>query len=124
MKDLPVFELLRSLRAFEKRNLQFLRTAEDFDLVREIGYHQERGQPLTLKQLYLLDVASMATVQRRLRRLRQAGAIQQARSVNDARSIELRLSPRVAKAFERYAELLVEQVRVLDADQGESQLAA
>lgn len=124
MKALPVFELLRSLRAFEKRNLQFLRTVEDFDLVREIGYHQERGRPLTVKQLYLLDLASMATVQRRLRRLRQAGAIQQVRSGEDGRSMELRLTPKAAKAFERYAELLVDQVRVVDSDQGESQLAA
>ena len=33
------------------------------------GYHQPKGKPLTLKQLFLLGVGSIATVQRRLRRL-------------------------------------------------------
>jgi DNA-binding MarR family transcriptional regulator len=102
----PVFARLHALRAFEKRHLDFLRTIEDFDLIREIGYHQERGEPLTMKSLHLLGVASVPTIQRRLRQLRQAGAIQQVRSKRDGRALELWVTPKVQKMFAKYAELL------------------
>jgi hypothetical protein len=101
-----VFAKLQVLRAFEKRHLDCLETLEDYDLVREIGYHQERGTPLTMKSLYLLNVASVATIQRRLRRLRQLGAIQQLRTKDDARAVELRISPALLKTFTKYGELL------------------
>lgn len=101
-----LFAKLRAIRAFEKRNLPFLATLEDFDLVREIGYHQEQGAPLTMKQLYLLDVASLATVQRRLRRLRELGLVQQLRSASDGRALELHLAPRLLKLLARYEEFL------------------
>jgi DNA-binding MarR family transcriptional regulator len=106
LKMPPVFTRLRALRMFEKRHLNFLRTIEDFDLIREIGYHQERGEPLTMKTLHLLGVASVPTIQRRLRQLRQAGAIQQMRSKRDGRALELRITPKVQRVFARYAELL------------------
>lgn len=101
-----LFAKLRELRAFEKRHLPFIGTLEDFDLLREIGFHQEAGTPLTMKQLYLLDLASVATVQRRLRRLRQLGAIQAVRSEGDGRAVQLRLTPRALRAFQKYCELL------------------
>ena len=65
-----LFAKLRALREFERRHLKQLSTVEDLDLVCEIGFHQEKGQPLSIKQLYLLNLASVATIQRRLRRLR------------------------------------------------------
>jgi len=102
----PVFAKLHALRLFEKQHLNFLRTIEDFDLIREIGYHQERGAPLTMSALYLLGVASVPTVQRRLRQLRQAGAIQQTRSRRDGRVLEMCVSPKVQRVFAKYAELL------------------
>ncbi|SRR5579885_2926600 len=102
---MALFERLRALRAFKKKNLPFLETIEDFDLLLEIAYHQERGEPLTMKQVYLLGIASLATVQRRLRRLREAGAIHQVRSAQDGRTLELRITPRVLRIFSRYAEL-------------------
>ena len=102
-----VFTKLRMLRAFEKRYLNFLGTIEDFDLIREIGYHQECGTLMTMKMLYLLDLASVPTIQRRLRQLRQAGAIQQIRSRRDGRALELRVAPKVRKVFVKYAELLL-----------------
>lgn len=106
-----IFRTLRSLRAFEKEHLDFLKTLEDYNLVREIGFHQAEGAPLTLKQLFLLEVGSTATVQRRLRRLRDAGVIQQRRSIADRRAIELSLAPKITKAFERYGELLYSAAR-------------
>lgn len=97
-----VFERLRALRSFEKQHLGFLRTLEDHNLVREIGYHHVEGKPLTLKKLFLLDVGSVATVQRRLRRLKQLGIVHQRRSDADRRAVELTLSAKCLKVFERY----------------------
>ena len=101
-----VFERLRNARAFSRRHLHFVETLEDVDLILEIGFHQERGEALSIKRLYLLDIASIATVQRRLRRLRQLGAIVPRRSSTDGRSVELVLSSRVLKTYEKYAEML------------------
>jgi len=97
--------MLRSGRAFERRNFEFLQTLEDRDLLCEIGYRQHIA-PLTVKEVLLLGFGSIATVQRRLRRLREMGAIQARRSTHDGRAMELVLSPRVLRIFEQYAELL------------------
>jgi hypothetical protein len=103
-----VFERLRALRAFEKRALPFVKSLEDLDLVVEIGYHQEQHKTLTLKQVFLLGIGSIATVQRRLSVLRQLGVVLLKRSKEDARSFELTLSPKVCKTYRQYGELLDE----------------
>lgn len=103
-----VFASLRALRAYKKKHLPFVQTMEDLDLLLEIAYHQELGTPLSMKQIYLLGIASVATVQRRLRRLRQHGAIVQFRSTDDGRNMHVRMTPKVAKIFMRYAELRLE----------------
>ena len=64
-------------RPFERRHLKQLSTVEDLDLVCEIGFHQEQGQPLSIKQLYLLNLASVATIQRRLRQAVGKGVVEQ-----------------------------------------------
>lgn len=101
-----VFERLRALRAFEKRSLPFVKSLEDFDLVIEIGYHQEQGKALTLKQVYLLGIGSVATVQRRLSVLKEMGVVLLKRSKEDARTFELTLSPKVCKTYRQYGDLL------------------
>ena len=96
---LPLFETLRALREFERRHLPFLQTLEDCDLVREVGYRQAKGRPLTLKELMLLGLGSVPTMQRRLRRLRQLKVIVQYRCATDRRAVELVLSPKVVKTI-------------------------
>jgi hypothetical protein len=103
---MKLFERLRAARAFARRHMHFVEALEDVDLLLEIGFHQEQGTPLSMKQVYLLDIASVATVQRRLRRLRQFGAVAPRRSDSDARSVELVLSPKALKTYEKYAEVL------------------
>lgn len=103
---MPVFERLRALREFERQHLHFISTLEDQHLVREIGYYQARGKPLTLKQLFLLDAGSIATIQRRLRRLRHLGVIQQRRLANDRRAVELLLSPKFVRLIRKYDALM------------------
>jgi len=92
----------RALREFERRELAFIRTLEDRDLVYEIGYHQAIRKPLKVKELLLLGLGSIATVQRRLRHLRRTGAIRQRRSNADRRALELTLTPRVWNLFGGY----------------------
>lgn len=100
------FKKLRSIRTFERKRLRFLRTMEDFDVLCEIGLHQEQGRPLTVTQLHRLRLGSVPTMQRRLRRLRQSGAVASRRTERDARAMELRITPRALKLFNRYAALL------------------
>jgi len=97
---------LRAMRAFERRHLHCLKSIEDLDLVCEIGHHQGNHRPLTLKQVYLLGIGSVPTIQRRLRHLRHAGCVQQRRGEGDRRTMELTLSPRLVRVFGRYAALL------------------
>ena len=101
-----LFRKLRALRAYEKEHLEFLGTLEDHHLIGEIGYHQAKGNPVTLKQLFLLDVGSIATVQRRLRRLKQLGFVRQRRAARDRRSVQLTLSPKCLRVFAKYDTLM------------------
>ncbi len=96
-----IFDKLRSLRAFEREHLALLMTLEDFDLIKEIGYHQEAGVPLTLKLLFLQDIGSVATVQRRLRRLKRLGVVHQRRSEGDRRNVELTISPEICSIYKK-----------------------
>ena len=101
-----IFTKLNELREFEKSNLRFLLTVEDFDIVRTIGLYQERGQPLLLKQLFLEDIGSFSTLTRRLTKLREAGHVLVREHGPDRRAIALRLSPSVNKIYLAYEKLL------------------
>src|ERR1700694_5989856 len=113
-----LFEKLRALRAFEKQQLDFLSTVEDHHLIGEIGYHQGKGKPLTLKQLFLLGVGSIATVQRRLRRLKDLGLVQHRRAASDRRAVELTLSPKCIRIFAKYDALMSSKPPARDAARG------
>jgi hypothetical protein len=116
-----LFEKLRALRAFEKQYLDFFSTVEDHQLIGEIGYYQSKGKPLTLKQLFLLDVGSIATVQRRLRRLKELGLVQQRRSTSDRRAVELTLSPKCIRIFVKYGALMSAKGSTQDTTLGNGQ---
>ncbi len=104
-----VFKKLRAFRNFEKRQLPFLVTVEDFDIVREIGLHQAAGTPLTPKLLSLLEIGSVATIQRRLARLKRLGVVRQIRSSSDKRRIELAISPEIQRIYRLYGQLITRQ---------------
>lgn len=101
-----VFERLRALRAFENQHLLFLRTGGNHHLIGEIGHHQALGKPLTLKQLFLLDIGSIATVQRQLRQLKDLGLVQHHRAAHDRRSVEVTLTPKCLRIFAKYDSLM------------------
>jgi DNA-binding MarR family transcriptional regulator len=98
-----VFSKLRALRKYQERHLDFLRSIDDFDLIREIGFHQELGRPLTMKALCHLGVASAPATRRRVRHLRLAGAVQQVRSWRDGRAHVLRVTPKARRLLAKYA---------------------
>lgn len=98
--------VLRAFRQFEKQHLPFVGTTEDLDLLCEIGCRQGERRPLTMKELFLLNLSSVPTIQRRLRHLRQVGAVQQTRCAYDRRAIELTLSPEMLEALAKYADIL------------------
>ena len=81
--------------------MPFVKTLEDLDVLWEIGVHQEAGAPITLKVLYLKGIGSVATIQRRLSRLRRLGVVHQARAEHDKRVAKLTVNPDLLRKFRR-----------------------
>ncbi len=106
MQAMRVFEKLIALRAYQKRYLPFLTTLEDMDIVRQIGYHQEEGHPITFKGLLLENIGPAATIHRQLDRLKQLGVVLQRQAGHDKRALELRLSDRIRQIYRRKEQLL------------------
>jgi hypothetical protein len=98
-KNLNIFRKLKLLSEYRREQLPFVRTLEDMDLVREIGFHQLEGAPLTLKVLLLTGIASSATLHRRLARLRRLGIVVQKRASHDGRVVKLMLSAEALSLF-------------------------
>lgn len=103
---MTTFKRLKTIRMFERQHMPHLRTHEDFDIVIEVGFHQDNGTPLTLKGLVLLNISSPATIQRRICALVQNGVLTRTRCSSDRRSLELGVSPQTRKLFERYVQTL------------------
>ena len=103
---MKLFAALKHIRDYERSQLPFLKSIIDFDIVVEIGYAEENGQPLTQKQVLLLNLSSRTTVRRRLARLIEKGTIRRRRNKKDKRSSILTVSPTGMKLFGKYGGLL------------------
>lgn len=101
MRHPAVFRKLSKLRSYQKEALPFLVTTVDLDIVLTIGLAHESGEPIGTMTLFSKGFAPTATISRRLRRLKRAGAVTEKRSPSDARRIELRLSPAVSRNLHR-----------------------
>jgi hypothetical protein len=99
---MKLFTGLRKIRQSERTHLPFLRTVIDYDIVVEIGYEEERGQPLTLKGLYLLDICSHGTLRRRLTRLIVNEIVIREKHPVDGRASLLLIPPATVKLFSKY----------------------
>lgn len=86
------FKKLKALRAAYS-SLPGIRSCREYEILIEIGFHQETGHPLTLKQLLLLDIASAATVRRQLGGLVKKGMVLRRNTDHDRRGVQLELSP-------------------------------
>ena len=94
------------MRAHERDQLPFLRAVSDFDIVIEIGFYEEQGSPLGLKQLYATNICSPATIRRRLAELVHKGVVLRRPVMTDRRAAVLLISPATYKLFRRFAALL------------------
>jgi hypothetical protein len=99
-----IFSDLHNVIRLERQYLPFIVTLEDRDIVTQIGYYDViRGDPLTLKLLYLLDIGSIATVQRRLARLVGKGIVLKRRHTGDRRALTLHLTAGAKREYQRFA---------------------
>ncbi|MDD2928802.1 MAG: MarR family transcriptional regulator [Sideroxydans sp.] len=107
---MTAFKKLKTIREFEKARMPHLRSHEDFDIVIEVGYHEDMGQPLTLKCLLLIGITSASTTQRKVHALVDAGILTRSRSASDRRSVQLGVSVQTRKLVDRYVHILHAQV--------------
>ena len=101
-----MFQQLRRLQAFEHQHLVYLQSPLDSVLIAEIGYFQERGSPLTIKGLLLLELGAPATVHRRLQRLVGLGLVHKRPVSHDGRVWHLEIDPAVRATYARYLKLI------------------
>ena len=106
MKPELLFATLRRKREYERAQLPFMHSLVDFDIIIEIGFHQELSQPITLKQLLLLSLASGRTTRRRLDTLVASGAVLRRRKAGDHRAAALTLSATTLRTMEKYGSML------------------
>jgi DNA-binding MarR family transcriptional regulator len=99
---MKLFTGLKKIREFEKDQLPFLESLIDFDIIVEIGYAEEQGQPLTLKQLFLLNIGSRTTVRRKLARLIEKGIVTRRKHAQDNRAAVLTISSSSLKLLGKY----------------------
>jgi hypothetical protein len=99
---MKLFSGLKKIREFERLQLPFFRSLVDFDIIIEIGYAEEQGQPLTLKQLFLLNICSRTTVRRKLATLIEHGTVIRRTAANDHRASLLTISPTSVKLLSKY----------------------
>jgi|ERR1700722_2332753 len=100
---MQLFAGLRKIRAFQKLQLPFLQTVSDFDIILEIGYAEERGRPLSLKQLFLFNISSRTTVRRKLASLTAQGIVTRRKDENDNRASVLTISSSTVKLLSKYS---------------------
>ena len=99
---MKLFTGLKKIREFERLQLPFLKSIVEFDIVIEIGYAEEQGHLLTLKQLVLLNIRSRTTVRRKLAKLIDQGIVIRRKHVNDQRATLLIISPSTVKLLAKY----------------------
>jgi len=99
---MKLFTGLKQIREFERRQLPFLKTVVDFDIVVEIGYAEEQEKPLTLKQLLLLNLGSRTTVRRKLARLIEEGIVARRKHSSDHRASLLTISASTVRLLGKY----------------------
>jgi DNA-binding MarR family transcriptional regulator len=99
---MKLFAGLRKIRGFQRLQLAYLKSVSDFDIIIEIGYAEERGHPLSIKQLFLLNICSRTTVRRKLASLIEQGIVIRLTDQKDKRASLLMISPSSIKLLTRY----------------------
>ena len=100
---MKLFTGLKKIREFERLQLPSLGSLVDFDIIIEIGYAQEQGQPLTLKQLLLLNFRSRTTTRRKLAALIAKGIVTRREHAHDHRASVLSIPASSIKLLTKYS---------------------
>jgi DNA-binding MarR family transcriptional regulator len=103
---MKLFTGLRKIREYQKGQLPFVRSLVEFDIVIEIGYAEECGEPITLKQLELLNICSRTTVRRKLAQLIEQQVVQRRKHSRDRRANMLAVSPTSLRLLTRYGRMV------------------
>ena len=103
---MTLFAGLRKIREYQKGRLLFVRSMVEFDIIIEIGYAEECGEPITLKQLQLLNICSRTTMQRKLTQLIEQQVVQRYKNSHDRRANMLGVSPKSLRLLKRYGRML------------------
>ncbi|QDX80227.1 hypothetical protein B9N43_02485 [Denitratisoma sp. DHT3] len=105
-----LFANLKRIREFERKNLPFMTSLEDREILLTIGYAQEQGHPVCFKNLTLsmdnlkrFGLGSAATIRRRVMRLIARGALEKYPADHDGRIVYLVLSEKSQRLFARYS---------------------
>jgi len=103
---MKLFAGLRKIREYQRGRLPFVRSLVEFDIVIEIGYAEECGEPITLKQLELLRICSRTTLRRKLAQLIEQHVVQRRKNSDDRRAQMLGVSPASLRLLTRYGRML------------------
>jgi len=102
-----MFQQLRRLQELTHKHFPCLQSHIDSALIVEIGYYEERGRPLTIKGLLLLELGAPATVRRRLQRLVDMGLVHKRPVNHDRRICHLEVDPATRVRFAKYLKLIL-----------------
>jgi DNA-binding MarR family transcriptional regulator len=103
---MKLFTGLRKIRQSERAHLPLLKTVIDYDIVIEIGYEEERGHPITLKRLYLLEICSRGTLRRHLSQLVADEMVTREKHPQDGRASLLLIPASTIKLLSKYSTML------------------
>lgn len=106
MQNMNIFELLTEIAKCKKAKLPLLKTFLDFELVEAIGLHQQRGKPISVKQLALEGIGTPSTIGRRMAALRNMGYVITSEHPMDGRMLVATLSPGVLKVYKHCSEMI------------------
>jgi DNA-binding MarR family transcriptional regulator len=101
-----LFDNLTKMLAYERSDLPFIRSREDWSIIVAIGLAAEQATPIGFKQLVLQKVASPSTLTRSLNRLIAANVIRRDLPPHDGRLVTYMLTKPTLAAFQRYHRLL------------------
>lgn len=103
---MKLFAGLRKIREYQRGQIPFIRSLVEFDIVIEIGYAEECGDPITLKQLLLLNICSRNTMRRKLGQLIEQQVVHRHKNSHDRRASMLGISPGCLRLLTRYGQML------------------
>jgi hypothetical protein len=105
-RTMKLFAGLRKIREYQRLQLPFLRSLIEYDIVIEIGYAEECGEPITLKQLLLVNICSRTTMRRKLSELIEQQVILRQKNSHDRRASALGVSPTHLRQLAKYGQAL------------------